>query len=407
MSGQRVALGAGPRRGEPLRGGLGLGENRGFCFPGRPTGDTAAAAGPNRWQLQAAARRLLPHEKQLARCHCTRARGVEDVRVYRAEGSAFFSGLVQCGSVWICPVCAGKVAERRAEEVQRGIDYWIAAGGGALMVTLTFRHGFRDPLADTLERFGKALRRLKSGRAYQQLMRDFGVVGEIRALEVTHGRNGWHPHTHALVFTHKRLDRIERQHYECRLFLLWRAACEREGLGDPTFEHGINLRVAKDAGDYVAKWGFATELTRAHLKKAQRGGRTPWQLLADYCRGDRRAGWLFREFAHAFKGRRQLYYSAGLRQRLGLRDEMTDQELLALEPEPRELVATIPPDRWRLVVWYRAHHDVLEAAERAGAAGVAAVLERLRRRVVQEIGTDGSWWRWQWIDRVESAIVRI
>lgn len=353
-----------------------LGEDWDFCF--RAEGESA----PNKWDLQHAARRLLPRDKGLQSCSCTRTRGADGVKVWKGERSHFFSGLVQCGSVWVCPVCAPKVAEHRAKDVQRGIDYWLHVGGGALMVTLTFSHSRFDRLADLMARFPAALRRLKSGRAYQRLQQDFGIVGEIRALEVTHGNeNGWHPHTHALAFTHRPLLPIERQRFEARLYLLWRAACAKEGIGDPSFERGVHVRPAKDAADYIAKWGFAQELTRAHIKTAKGKRRTPWQLLADYSRGDRRAAWLFREFAQAFKGRRQLYYSPGLRQRLGLNEELTDQEALALpEPEPRELVCEIQPEHWRLVVRYKAHAAILDAAEHGAGAAVDALLDRLRVR---------------------------
>jgi len=380
-----------------------LGEDRGICFRGEAAGDTA----PSKWELQEASRKLLPREKGLQKCSCTRVRGGYAVKVWKGTRSTFFSGLLQCGSVWICPVCAGKVATRRAAEVQRGIDYWLHLGGGALMATLTFRHCRFDRLPDLMQRYPKTLRRLKSGRAYQQWQRDFGIVGEIRALEVTHGDNGWHPHTHSLLFTNKPLRTIERQHCEARLYLLWRAACEKEGLGDPTFENGIHLRPAKDAADYVAKWGFAQELTRAHIKPAKGKGRTPWQLLAAFAAGDKRAAWLFREFAQCFKGRRQLYYSPGLRQRLGLNEELTEQELLELpEEEPKELVCSIQPDQWRLVVRYKAHAAVLAAAEQ-GAAAVNALLERLRQRVLRDVGTDGTFARLRWYEQVQETMVRI
>lgn len=364
--------------------------------------------------MQETARRLLPREKQLQKCHCTRVRGGYGVQVYTSARGASFAGLVQCGSIWICPVCASKESAVRADEMQRGIDYAIQVGHGVQMVTLTHRHTKFEVLAEMRAAQRLALRFLKSGRAYADLQRRFGLFGEIRALEITHGdRNGWHPHTHALMFTNRPLTDAELFEFECRLYLLWRAACARAGLGDPTFEHGVHVRPAKYAADYVAKWGFARELAQAHLKRAKGQGRTPWQLLADA--GDstlprlvrKRAAWLFREFAAAFKGSRQLFYSPGLRQRLGLNKKLTDQMALALpDPKPRELVCTIEPDQWRLVVRYRMHAEVLAAAEQ-GAAAVTALLERLRRRVLLEVGTDGTFDRLRWYDRVEGAMVRV
>lgn len=378
-----------------------LGEDRGICF--RPDdGETVS-----RWELQHTAQRLLPKQKQLQRCHCTRLRGKAGVEIWRGKRSASFRGLIQCGSVWICPPCAAKIAEHRAKDLQKGIDYALYVGHGVMMTTLTFRHFRVDTLKELIRLFPLALRYLKSGRAYQQLQKDFGIIGEVRALEVTHGdANGWHPHTHAIVFTNRVLTRAERFAFECRLYLLWRAACARAGLGDPTFEHGVHVRPAKEAADYVAKWGFANEVTRSHIKRAKGKGRTPFQLLADAGAGDKRAAWLFREFAECFKGRRQLYYSPGLRQRIGINEELTDQEALALEPEEKELVCVVEPDQWRLVVRYRMRNAVLTAAMQ-GAAAVAEVLEELRRRVLRDVGTDGSFARWRWYREVEEKMVTI
>ena len=373
-----------------------LGEDRDYCF----RGDEARPRG--KWALQEKARNLLPEYKGLQRCCCTRQKGGAGVKVWKGNKGAWFTGLMQCGSVWVCPVCAGKVAEARATELQKGIDYALSVGHGCLMVTLTFSHGRGDVLADTLTGQAKALRALKSGRAYQALMRDFGVLGEVRALEVTHGENGWHPHTHAITFTDSKLSAAARFQFECRLFVLWRAACLKAGIGAPEFAHGIHVRSAKDAANYVAKWGFATEVTRSHIKTAKGKGRTPWQLLADAAAGDKRAAWLFREFAACFKGKRQLFYSRGLRQKIGLLDELTDQQALELQPEEKTMVCEIDPDEWRMVIRFRARADLLSAAMDGGEA-VHLLLRVLRERTRADIGTDGSYHRLDYLRAVNDG----
>lgn len=347
--------------------------------------------------MQDAARRLLPGKRGLQRCCLTRQKGGGGVSIWKYAHGVGFSGLMQCGSVWICPICAGKVARARATELQRGIDYALATGHGCMMVTLTFAHGRADVLVDTLTGFSRALRKLKSGRAYQSLMRDFSILGEVRALEVTHGQaNGWHPHTHAITFSRLKLSAEERFHFECRLFVLWRAACEKAGIGAPEFGPGVHVRPAKDAANYVAKWGFATEVTHSHIKTAKPGGRTPWQLLADSAAGDKRSSWLFREFAECFHGKRQLYYSPGLRQKLGLLGELTDQQLLDLETtEEKTLVCEIGNDEWSMVLRWRARAALLAAAE-VGAADVGRLLDQLRARTRAEIGSDGTSVRGLW-----------
>ncbi len=375
-----------------------LGEDRGICF--RPTPKKTA----QKWQMQETARQLLPTKRGLQRCNCTRHKGGGGVKIWRYANGVGFSGLMQCGSVWICPICAGKVAKARASDLQRGIDYALATGNGCMMTTLTFSHGRAAILADTLAGFSLALRKLKSGRAYQTLMRDFGIFGEVRALEVTHGNaNGWHPHTHAITFSRIKLTPQQRFEFECRLFVLWRAACAKAGIGAPVFGVGVHVRPAKDAADYVAKWGFATEVTHSHIKTAKAGGRTPWQLLADAGAGDKQAAWLFREFAECFHGKRQLYYSPDLRKKLGLLDELTDQQLLELDTaEEKTLVCEIGNDEWAMVLRFRMRSALLAAAD-AGAAAVNDLLDKLRARTRAVLGSDGTSARGYWLAAINGG----
>lgn len=362
----------------------------GYCFR---LGTTT----PSRWNLQDAARGILPEER-VSVCHRSlpRRKGIEarEVAVYAGSDEAWFSGLMMCGSVWHCPVCAAKISRHRAAEIQAGIDYQIARDGGVIMVTTTIRHAAGDRLDEMLERFAKALRRSKSGRKFAALREKYGIEGEIRALETTHGDNGWHPHTHSIWFTRRRLTSKEREQLKNEIFDLWLPACKREGLPDPTREHGVNVQSAKYAADYVAKFGFAYELSKAHMKKAAGAGRNPWQLLEDAAAGDKRAAWLFREYAQCFKGSRQLWWSKGLRDRLGIDAEMTEQEVMELEPEePAVLIARIDAELWREVVKRHARGKLLQLA-RGKDGELKAYLQRLRAHLDATepgSGSGGGW----------------
>src|SRR6266849_5900961 len=67
-----------------------------------------------KWALQAEARAILPNERI---AYCLRqvnpiAAGVE---VYHSpeHRRAHYGGLFVCGSIWMCPICAAKISERR------------------------------------------------------------------------------------------------------------------------------------------------------------------------------------------------------------------------------------------------------------------------------------------------------
>ncbi len=336
----------------------------------------------SKWFLQRYAARLLPRERVST---CTRfiKRDRACVDVFTDGQRAWFKGLQVCGSVWICPVCAVRVSERRREELQQAIDQALGQGYGVQLLTLTFSHGVSDRLHETLPCFGAALRRLKSGKAWQGLKRRYGFLGAVRALEVTYGHNGWHPHSHELLFTGRPLTKLEQAMLRNAIYVLWRRAVTASGLPAPNREHGVDVRGATDAAGYVGKWGFASELVRPQAKRGKRKGRSPWGLLVDYALGDERAGRLFREYAKAFKGRNQLFWSKGLRESLGCPERRpSDSQLVSpgpstSGPEPIK-VAVLDRDTWSLICKEQIHEEILELAVRSEQE-LATFLDSLRR----------------------------
>ncbi len=124
-----------------------------------------------------------------------------EVEVLGAEDRrAYYAGLMACGSVWACSVCAPKIQAVRALEVRQAIDEWTRRGGHVVMLTQTIPHARRDVLETLLTAFTEALRKFKQWRAYARAVRAYGIVGSIRALEVTHGGNGWHLYVHMVLF---------------------------------------------------------------------------------------------------------------------------------------------------------------------------------------------------------------
>lgn len=116
------------------------------------------------------------------------------------HGGAFYRGLATCGSVWACPVCAAKVQERRREEIAEGFKWAYDEGLQPVMVTLTFPHQAWQKLGDLVLQQREALKMLRKGRGWDKFMRQLGYRGLIRALEITRGNAGWHPHTHEIWF---------------------------------------------------------------------------------------------------------------------------------------------------------------------------------------------------------------
>lgn len=300
-------------------------------------------------------------------CHRTIVTTSSDVGVHRvADGSnARFSGVSTCGSVWHCPVCAAKITEARREELNRAMVAHVRAQGDAYLLTLTFPHEADHPLPKLLANFDKALRKFKSCYQYKNILGkdgSAGRIGSVRSMEVTVStENGWHPHTHDLVFT--KTDGLGERMFDDgirvddagnldsmviqELKKAWVGCLTKAGLGDQSkitwmMQHALNVRGGKHAAEYIAKfgrderWGASSELTRPHAKigAVGRDGEilhfTPFQLLLWAANGD---GWSmhrFREYAAAFHGKRMLSWSPGLKARLlGTDDETSDEEIAA------------------------------------------------------------------------------
>jgi hypothetical protein len=339
----------------------------------------AAASRDRRYTLQAVARRVLPDNSRLNGCLRTRIPSRAGVSVYAhpQHQSASYGDLMRCGSVWCCPVCAAKVSEKRRIELEAGVAAHRANGGLVLLVSFTVAHGIGDDLSLLLQRFTAAERSMKQSGGYGRLKGRVGLVGTVRALEVTYGRmHGFHPHAHALYFVAADTDVTA---FTAELFRLWQGAAERQGL--TMNGRGLDVRATVGAvGSYVAKWGAAAELTNAGAKRGRAGGLTPWELLAHFAAtGEVWARDRFRDYAGVFKGRHQLTYSHGLKSALGLAIEAdkTDAELAVEAEHGAVWVGELSPQVWALVVRHEARAMVLNAVVAGGWEEVEAVLIRL------------------------------
>lgn len=337
---------------------------------------TTTQGARERYRLQSVAAELAPGER-VASC-CRRPHG-STVDVMTRPGSASYVGLQTCGSVWACAVCASKVSERRREELRAAIVAHEAQGGTVLLVTYTIRHQAQDDLARSVDGLIEALRSVRSTRRGRELVLRWGVVGAVRALEVTHGRrNGWHPHVHQLLFLEGPVADPEALAVELRQ--LWANALHLKGLREVN-DHGIDVKAATmSVAEYVAKfgrertWGLDRELAKSCVKRGREGNLSPAGLLSLAAEGDRDAGRLWQEYARVFKGRRQMTWSRGLRDRLGLGIEETDEELAEGSDGCDTHAITLSRSDWGVIVANDARAEVLEVAARGDRSALVTFL---------------------------------
>lgn len=239
---------------------------------------------------------------------------------------ARFVGLKSCQSVWCCPICSAKVASRRKRDLDSLLGWARAQGMSVLLLTLTARHDASMPLAGFLATLKAAKERLRQRREFRLLRTS--VAGSVTATEVTHGfANGWHPHFHEILLMRSQSESAVAAIESLRPG--WLASLAGQGLSGE--RAAFQVQNASAAGDYIAKFGAAEEMTLQGVKRGRFGSRMPWQLLHDSHHGDRVAGDLWVTYAESFHGRRQLVWSPGLKGACGLLGgEMEPQRSIVL-----------------------------------------------------------------------------
>lgn len=288
---------------------------------------------------------LKEHDKKLALrvlgCRVNAWGG--EVELYRKEHETGevrggFCGLVTCRSVWACPSCSAKISAVRKSELDQLLSYARGKGHAVVMLTLTCRHQRATELKGLLTDQKAAMKSLRQSRGWRSLP----LVGSVSATEVTHGRNGFHPHAHViLVFDaseSEALAAVEALRSE------WSRSLAKVGRdGNAAAFHVQN---ASATGDYLAKFAAASELALSRSKSARStDSRSVWEILSDASDGCGKSAALWAEYVLAFKGTRQLVWSRGLKALAGV-EEISDEEAVEVETVSLRKWSGLSP-QWR------------------------------------------------------------
>lgn len=306
-------------------------------------------------------------------CRYIRKERTVGIQYSAAHQGAHYSGLVTCGSVWACPVCTAVIQERRRGELRQLIEWAYHQGMAPAMITFTFPHVRFDRLDGLLDRQAQAFRKLRAGNVWTLFKRRSGFRGLVRSLELTHGRNGWHPHTHE-IWLLQYMTEDERREFLVFLRERWLKCCIDAGLVDPAdaaqraafMLHSVDVKFEVKDSEYLAKqdssraWGADREVVSGSGKKARAaGGVHPHEFLIRQAKGDRAR---FMEYVDAMKGRRQLYWSPRLKKACGVQD-IKDEVLAQESREPAEQLGELSADDWAIIRSKGKRAEVLEVAE--------------------------------------------
>jgi hypothetical protein len=295
------------------------------------------------------------------------------VSIVRAEGKRCkYSGLLRCDSVWGCFVCAGPILARYAADLNAVVEHHGFAR--TLIGSFTTRHDRDDDLRWLRREQSKCFTELLAGRGWGLVTERFGIVGVLRAIDVTFGEaSGFHSHLHPLFFLKRSHEaeggRRELAAINAKLFARW-CGIVRRRMGEkyvPNEEHGVLLKPCYRA-DYLVKMGVSLEIAGAFSKRAKNGNYSMLELAARAAEGDEHLRAVFREYTHGMKGAKFLTWSKGAKALLERAKPKAEEQ----EPPEATVIATFPNEVWRLVRGIRnAKIDLLELAEDRGHEGVA------------------------------------
>lgn len=307
-------------------------------------------------------------------CKCNKVRIDSNVNVLKDDsGRTFFGGLMQCGSVWTCPICSRKINEFKAADMRKAFTGASDKGHNIELVTFTFPHSINQSLSSNLKKLTAARQDFWRSSTVKRF-RSSGYIGRIDSFEITYGRNGWHPHVHALVFSDGTATAKSNSYLLTRE---WVRCLFKHGLANALdmkgIERSLDVRDGSKAGEYICKfgsdgesklvkdgsksvhWDMADEATKAHIKTGRKGSVTPFDMLRissstvdDKERIHYRT--LFREYASCMKGKSQIRWSRGLRDFYNVGEQLTDQEIVDLQEERATLKAVITKTEWSQLI---------------------------------------------------------
>ena len=269
----------------------------------------------------------------------------------KSRNKANYSNIMRCANAWGCPVCAAIISEHRKNEVKEAMDWWQGQGGSVLLLTLTVPHYSHTDIKQLKKDLKKAYSKFFKGvRASQNMFSKWMIEHYISCFEITHGDNGFHPHYHVLLFIPYSIGVGSLSLMQADMFKVWEHCCLKAGLGAPSQKHGLHLQAGNEAGNYVSKWGLEHEMTKGHVKKGKKDGRTPFDILRSFDEtGDEKEANLFRLYYFAFKGQRQLNWSRGLKKLCSKGQEKTDQEIVDDTDNVAEMLFKLDIELWNAV----------------------------------------------------------
>ena len=241
---------------------------------------------------------------RIENCYRLKAKRSHSVSLRKKEEAtkAHYGDLQTCGSVWVCPVDASIISERRCQQVQNSCNKWRErdCNNSVSMITWTTPHHIHQPLSEVLQLQDRAIRIMKQQpqrnvyQVYRTIMSEMCSVGAYTGRELTFGENGWHPHRHDLHFM-VRANNSQLKKWQFHLAVAFCVAFKKAGgtVNDVQSFLRRSVRIDQINDDdgftriskYITTiegetWTLAQEATKGVVKMGKNGNLTPFGMLA-------------------------------------------------------------------------------------------------------------------------------
>jgi hypothetical protein len=107
-------------------------------------------------------------------------------------------GEQRCRTLW-CPRCHLDVQRGRRVKLFEVFELIEDRGFSLWLVTLTVEHDHSTDLRKSMSILSKCWSSARQGSPYRRLRNKYGLLSALTAVDLTHGKAGWHPHIHAVV----------------------------------------------------------------------------------------------------------------------------------------------------------------------------------------------------------------
>jgi len=291
---------------------------------------------------------------------------------------------MRCSSPSTCVVCSSRIAKARGVWLAQVFSNALSMGYEVSMLTLTVRHKKGNSLEQLLKAMEQAYTNVQGSTSYKILRKEYGA-DFVRVLEITHGKNGFHPHYHIAIIHKPGFDfEVLRSDME----RTWLTHIERQGLLSPIANKAVHI--VTNASNEQRAWyltkacGMSSlEVSNGRYKTAQGDNLGIWQIHGQAVAGNLDAKYIWHAYEKAIYKKRLFTMSKGMSDKYGVLwrsdVELASDEVLDLEGLPSEIsdnlqkvspsikfVGALSPYSWKQICEKRlngALYDLLRTVE--------------------------------------------